>query len=55
MSDHLINVSNRDVFDVHQPAADFVYRVVLVNQNSIGELVEMGQGEHGVVVLHDHL
>lgn len=53
--DHFIHVTDRDVLDVHQPAADFVHRVILMNQNSIRELVEMRQCQNRVVVLHDHL
>lgn len=40
MGDDLINVSDGDVLDVHQLAADFVDRVVLVHHQGVGKRVQ---------------
>lgn len=55
MSDHLVEVRDRDVLDVHQLAADFVHRVVLVHHEGVGQRVETRQAENRIVVLHDNL
>lgn len=55
MSNNSVDVSEGDGFDVEQPTADPVDRVVLVHHDGVGQLVEMSQRQHRVVILKDHL
>lgn len=55
MSDHLVDISNGDVFDMEQLTANPVRRVILVHQEAIRQLVQVTQCQYRVVVLHNHL
>lgn len=43
------------MLDVHQLAADFVHRVILVHHECVRQRVQTRQSENRIVVLHDNL
>lgn len=43
VGDNPVDITERDVFDVKQPTADPVHRVVLVHEDRVWQLVKMSQ------------
>lgn len=55
MRDYPVDVFKRDLLHREQLGADALETVIFEHDDRIGRLVEMGQREHGIIVLDDHL
>jgi len=51
---HMVNVGKRNLWNGQQSCADAVYVIVFNSEYNVSWLVEMGQWQYCIVVLHNH-
>lgn len=55
MRDDLIDILERDLLDVHELRTDLVNGIIFVNEESVWGLVQVWEGQDGIVVLNNNL